>query len=443
MNESPFDNLPPLSQEEALEILSTPIDKIDLVSDYYKAVFHLAKYPGSSTEQALLGLINSTSDELAVSIARRKAIEVLAFLGCKSAIPSIGECLNSIDPYLVESAVWALQKLKCKDSSIHKVMEKLLDDPSQNRRALIKSLSGLGVVSSTNRIKLFLKDQSTPEDIRGASIAAISQLLGDRSYISELDKHLRLPNQIQRYCAIIDVIDAGAVELLPSLISLPLAPSYKIMAINKMWPKDALKNGQLNLFEVIDFILKDNPDELKMLHVQDETASNEFLVKELFCVDFSRCYSALKTLSKREKYRILPSLRNYFNQAKKDYGALYFFICIFRRIGRNSDELNDELEHLCLSALNKGWPAFMKFKPIAIYTLLDLFPDRYLQDIPIWLNPNETKFWLSRYACLLAIKERLIRERSDYISEFVTASKTDPNRFVKEKSLYLEEKYLR
>ena len=95
MNASPFDNLPPLSQKDALEILSTPTNKLNLISDYYKAAFHLVKYPGLKTEQALLALVKSASNELSVSIARRKAIEGLARLGCKAAIPSI-EAINSI-----------------------------------------------------------------------------------------------------------------------------------------------------------------------------------------------------------------------------------------------------------------------------------------------------------------------------------------------------------
>ena len=57
MKRSPFDNLPALSKEEALEILSRPYCDLNLSSDYYKAAFHLAKYPGKDTEEALLALL--------------------------------------------------------------------------------------------------------------------------------------------------------------------------------------------------------------------------------------------------------------------------------------------------------------------------------------------------------------------------------------------------
>ena len=53
MNPSYFDTLPSLSKNDALEILKTPINRLKLTSDYYKAVFHLSKYPSSQTENAL------------------------------------------------------------------------------------------------------------------------------------------------------------------------------------------------------------------------------------------------------------------------------------------------------------------------------------------------------------------------------------------------------
>ena len=51
MNIDSFDNLPQLSKNDALKILKTPIHQLSLASDYYKAVFHLAKYPSPETEK--------------------------------------------------------------------------------------------------------------------------------------------------------------------------------------------------------------------------------------------------------------------------------------------------------------------------------------------------------------------------------------------------------
>jgi len=142
-----FDNLPPLSKDEALNILAKPLDQLELSSDYYKAVFHLFNYPGADTEEALLELLECRSNEQCISIARRKAIEILARHRCFNAIPAIARYLESSDPYLVENAVWALKELKCNDQEIIASIVNLLDDPRQNKRLLIQSLSSLGVVS--------------------------------------------------------------------------------------------------------------------------------------------------------------------------------------------------------------------------------------------------------------------------------------------------------
>ena len=52
------------SKEEALRILATPIEKLELSSDYYKAVFHLEKYPGPESEIALFEILKNDSDHL-------------------------------------------------------------------------------------------------------------------------------------------------------------------------------------------------------------------------------------------------------------------------------------------------------------------------------------------------------------------------------------------
>ena len=75
LNKITFDNLPPISKKKAFQILSKKIDELELPSDYYKAVFHLLKYPGPDTEKLLLDLLISSSNEHCVLIAKRKAIE--------------------------------------------------------------------------------------------------------------------------------------------------------------------------------------------------------------------------------------------------------------------------------------------------------------------------------------------------------------------------------
>ena len=120
MNLRPFDTLPPLSKNDALKILKTPLNELRLASDYYKAVFHLAKHPSIETEKALISLVKPQSNQQSILIAKRKAIEVLAKFGCANAIPLIGNCLHSSDPYLVENSALALAEIGCNETKIHK-----------------------------------------------------------------------------------------------------------------------------------------------------------------------------------------------------------------------------------------------------------------------------------------------------------------------------------
>ena len=141
-----YDNIHPgLSHHDALAILEQSLDSLDSASDYYMAAAHLVNFPGDKTEEALLRLIDNSSGEQAVNLARRKAVEVLGRLGVQRAIPSIGRCLRSNDHYLVENAAWALLQLNCQDVELHQAMLPLLNDPGQSRRVLIQALVGLEV----------------------------------------------------------------------------------------------------------------------------------------------------------------------------------------------------------------------------------------------------------------------------------------------------------
>ena len=125
MNSRPFDTLPPLSKNDALQILKTPLNELKLASDFYKAVFHLAKYPSIETEKALISIVKSESNNQSILIAKRKAIEVLGQMKCKNAIQEIASNLYSKDPYTVENVVLALHQIGFHDSKLHSLISSL------------------------------------------------------------------------------------------------------------------------------------------------------------------------------------------------------------------------------------------------------------------------------------------------------------------------------
>ena len=442
MNElkSPFDNLPFLSQEEALKILATPISELALASDYYKAAFHLGKFPGAVTEQALLYLVESTSNEQPVVIARKKAIEGLARLRCVEAIPAIGSCLSSSDPYLVETSAWALQELDCQDPSLHQVMTSLLEDPNQHRRVLIQSLTSLGVVSALPSIER-LQDDASP-GVSGAAMAAVFKLCGQRQRLAELEAHLTLPNQIDRHLAIQDVINAGDFELLKAALRSPVSPTFRMRALNALWPKKTDKRNSCDLLVILDGLIADDPDNLTLIYRHKESPTNNFLIEELFSTDFSRCYLAVQSLRSRNPEELWPVLSQSWERAKKDYGAIYFFIILFRYLTVWPVAAQQKIQDFILLALDNRWPDFIKFKPAAILTLMQYNPELGCSYMNEWLDLEKTPYWACRYAALQAFEPFINARNWDRHAVKITNLKDDPQRFVRIKAKRLEKKHL-
>ncbi len=434
MKTSHFDNLPSLTKKEALHILSTPSSQLELSSDYYKAVFHLYKYPGPDTEKVLIDLLKSDSKEQAVVIAKRKAVEVLARTGCINAIPIIGKCLCSDDIYLVENAALALPELGCKDSEYQNKIGSLLEDPKQNRRALIQSLSKMGAVSELSRIKLLVNDYSLSPDIRGASIAAIARLENKYDQLSQLEEYLLLPNQNYRHCAVQDIIDVGKVELLPAVLRSPVAPSFRIRALNNLWKEEIEIRNNLKLFSILDKLIKDDPNDLDIVHCYETHPSTQFLVEELFQTDFSRAYLALRTLYLREKKDIWLNLASFLDRINKDYGALYFVSILFRLVDAWDDFQVSKIEEIMQSCLDSKWPDFMKFRPSAILTLMELNSKKYQECIGEWLNEEKTPFWVCRYSALMSLENQFKGELLESNSKHIAVAKNDSNRFVRAKA---------
>ena len=438
---SHFDNLPPLSKEEAFNILARPINQLELSSDYYKAVFHLSKFPGPDTEQILLDLVGSDSNEHCIVISRRKAVEVLASHGCVDAIPAIGRCLKSSDPYLVENAVWALKELHCEDLNLIQLISDLLEEPHQNRRVLIQALGSLDATSELPRIKAFLNDSLASSGVKGAAIAAVKRLTGQSNQCEELLDYLRLPNQNDRHCAVNDIIDFGEVSLLPYVLKAPVAPYFRMRALNILWPLDIDNAIDIDLFLITDSLIKDDPNDIDCLCDYDQKQNSQFLVAELFNTDFGRCYCALKTLSNRDPDDLWVILSGETEHFKRDYGALYFLMILFRSVpGWNEDALIG-IRLITFDCLGSHWPDFIKFRPAAILTLVKLYPSEAYKYISTWLDETLTPFWACRYATLLAL-EPLLRNREGYMfRRNILATKADSHRFVSGKAKNIEESF--
>ena len=398
-----YDNIHPgLSHHGALAILEQSLESLDSASDYYMAVAHLVNFPGNKTEEALLRLIENSSSEQAVNLARRKAVEVLGRLGVQRAIPSIGRCLSSNDHYLVENAAWALLQLNCQDVELHQEMCLLLNDPTQSRRVLIQALAGLEVHTALPVLQS-LQDEANP-GVRGAALAGVAQLSGDSSRLKELEDHLTLPNQMDRQSAIQDLIDCRATYLLPSILKAPVSPVFRLRALRTLWPGQDKAHAGLDLLTCLDSLMWDQPEVLVLAHCYDTEPTTIFLFEEFFGTDFSRCYLALSTLKHRPAEELWPIFwKRWQEDAYNDYGAHYFFIQLLGSLDDWPSAATSTIESLLLEAMHSKRPQFSKSKVAACLTLNKHFPDIWCKSVQQLLSSDLTASWELRYAALMGL----------------------------------------
>ena len=414
-----FDNIHPgLSHQEALRLLSLPVDQLESQSDPYMAAAHLINFPGAETEQALIALVLDGDQSQPRRLARRKAVEVLGRLQCQDSIHAIGTCLLSDDCYLVENAAFALQLLHCQDAQILAALQGLLLQPGQNQRVLIQALAALNVAESLQDIQTLL--ESEDHGVRGAAISAMASLGGERQHLSGLSAQMVLPNQMDRQSAIQDAINAHALEVLPQILRAPVSPVFRMRALKALWPDGSSECEGLRLIEAVDGILLDRAESLELVHEYDQEPSNDFLIQEFFGTDFSRSYLALQSLQERSSVDLWPLLeKRWDEEAHNDYGAHYFFIRLFGLIPQWPENAMPRIQEILLGAIATQRPQFMKSKPAAILSMASLSlindPDTW----HAWLDPQSTPFWECRYAAAMVAPR-----------QYLDAALHDPNSWV-------------
>ena len=429
MQSNPFDNLPKINKRDAINILQKPIAEVNLKADYYKAVFHIANFPCEESENVLLDFIKSDFEQLEFKIAKRKAIEVLAIFNCKKAIPIIGGFLKNDDPYLIETSVWSLGKLKCNDIYIINQICSILYKKFYNKRVVIQTLTNLGVKKEIEKIRSLSKDKQSSNILKGAAFAALIKLAGEEEKLSELKDFLRLPNQNDRHCAVQDVVHAGHLSVIPFLIKAPISPSFKIQAIDSLWIKEFLCIENINIINSIDSVIIDDPRNINTLEINDFEKDINFLINQLFHTDFNRCYQSMKELEKHPSDEVLYYLNINWDRAKVDYGAIYFFINAYKFLlekGCYDRFILQKVDFL----LSDTWPDYMKFKSSAIQVLARLDQPRVCNDVHEFSNERLTPFWKNRYAALLAYQHNEIDFSEDLAALFLN----DSNRFVRLKA---------
>ena len=419
-----FDKIHPgLTCEHARHLLMKSVSNQDSESDFYTAAAHLINCPCAETEKALIEFLqNRLSSCQSVKITKRKIVEVLARLGCIDAIPVIGKCLWSDDVYLVENTVWSLQTLQCNDQTLVDKMISILEADFANQRIIIQCLSSLNVSRSVDIIRPF--QFSSIPGIKGSAISAISKLTHGCERVPEISLNLFLPNQMDRHFAIQDLIDANAIDQIDELFSAPVSPVFKIRAIRKLYGDNLVGTITPSLLTSLDSLLSCDLSLINCVHRYDQIPSGEFLVRDLYNTDFSRCYLALKHLSSSPSSEIFPLLKDsWIEEAHNDYGAHYCFINLFGSIPDWSVESMSWIIEVLIASIFNVRPQFQKSRSASVLSLAKLNPKMLCEFMEEILAARDSLPWDMRYSLIQAIdkyseldtvsKRKLILEISD------------------------------
>ncbi len=429
MKRYPFNNLPEINKEDAINTLRKPLSEIEFAADYYKAVFHLADFPGEDSENALLEFIKFDYEQLEFKIARRKAVEILGLFNCKKAIPTIANYLIDDDSYLIETAIWSLGKLKCNDIDIINRICSKLYEPFHNKRIVIQTLTNLGIEKELEKIRELSKDPKSSHSIKGAALAALIRLAGEKDKLFELRDFLRLSNQNDRHCAVQDIINAGHLSMIPFVLEAPISPSFKIQAIDSLWMDDSLHIENISLINSLDSVILDDPKQINTLRINNFRKDIGFLIDQLFHTDFNRCYHSLQELLNHSFDEVIYYLNINWDRAKVDYGAIYFFINAYKILlekGFYDRSLLQKVNFL----LSDSWPDYMKFKSSAIQVWSILNDPKFYSDFQNFSDESITPFWKNRYTALLVLQNNQIDLNHNIAKIFLN----DSHRFVRLKA---------
>lgn len=399
-----FQNLfPGLGQAEALATLRKPLEELEDVSDRYLAAAHLVNFPDEQTVAALTTCAADDHQAQAQRIARRKAVESLARLGARQALPVIQACLSSGDTYLVENAVWALAELQARPEVVTEPLLQLLQDERQNRRVVAQTVARLGIQEAVAPLEA-LRQGEDPLLVTAAT-AALARLTGNKEDLADLESYLLHPDVTVRRAVIQDLMDAQAFDALAAIAAAPVSPVFRLRGVRHL--ADQQHQGGVAqagvLLPLVDRILWDDPAAVTLVHRYDATPGLDFLVQELYGTDFGRVYLAVATLmiaakTAPAKADTLAALtRSFADKGWNDYGAHYHMIKLFGWLG------DPQPLPLVREALANRRPQFQKSRPAAALTMARLAPQHAgvaLQDAAC-----EGSFWELRYAALMGLEK--------------------------------------
>jgi bilin biosynthesis protein len=392
-----FANMFNLTEEQAIEILDTPQEQIGEDDSRYIAASHLANFNTERAIDALIRAIYNNDRQLDNRIVRRKSIESLGRLQATKALDAIRDCLADEDCYTVENAVWAIGEIGTSDPDILDEITQLLRKPQQSYRVIIHTLTKLEYQPALSEIQKFTSSEDGP--IASAAIAAVGRLAQDFSQIEKVLAFLQHPQVLARRLCIQDLIDAKYHGAIPHIAYCPVSIVFRLRGV-RLLADDGVAAGVLTFEEVqphLEQVLRDHPSSLKLVHSYGATPTLNTLIRDLYDVDFGRCYLAIQLILEHYAQEAPAALfANYEEEAWSDYGAHFHVVKLFGWL-KHAPAYN-----LILGALHNTQPQFQKSRAAAAIALGELGDRRA---IPALQSMLLSRIWDLKYAALLALSK--------------------------------------
>ncbi|MBE9066357.1 HEAT repeat domain-containing protein [Leptolyngbya cf. ectocarpi LEGE 11479] len=392
-----FANIFGLTEEQSIALLDTPPEQADDESERYIAASQLANYPSEASIDALIRAVHVAHDSLDNRITRRKSVESLGKLKAVRGLDAVRTCLTDDDRYTVEAAVWAIGEIGTENTEILEEITQLLAKPDQTYRVIIHTLVKLDYGAAVDRVRPFMEHGDEPT--ASAAIATVCRFARDFSQIDRVISFLQSDNINARRACLEDLINARYYGAMPAIACCPISPMFRLRAVRTL-AESGMASGEVSIEQVlpvIEQILRDHPQDLKLVHEYDQPPALEFLIRELYHTDFGRTYLAIQTFIEQQSDAAPAALFDtYAAEAHNDYGAHYHVM-----------KLMGWLHHqpaydLLLEALRNTSPQFMKSRAAAAISLGELNDQQAIAPLH---TSAQSKIWMLQFASLMALEK--------------------------------------
>jgi bilin biosynthesis protein len=321
----------------------------------------------------------------------------LGRLKAVQALPLLKSCLADQDALTVENAVWAIGEIGTEDESIKEAIAELLEKSHQTHRIIMQTLANFDYKPAIDRIKPFIS--SDDQSVVSAAIASLARLTGDYSQMEQVVELLEHSDINARRACIQDLIDAEYYNAIPAIAVAPISIAFRLRGL-KLLATKGLAAGKITFADIepsLERVIRDRPQDIKMVHEYDQNPSLEFLIRELYHTDFGRCYLASKTLIEAYPEEAPTALmETYAEEAHNDYGAHFHVVKLLGLL-----EYQPAYD-LLVTALYNTSPQFQKSRTAAAISLANL---KATAAIPLLQEVLNTPIFDLKYACLLALEQ--------------------------------------